>query len=252
MFDNKRFLNHEGRPCVPEEMIMIEIDNNILVDQRSTPLIAALKNPDLVLDKDIVDFMDYLKENKICEFYIIESLKDLPVALAHRPQCFLFADDSHTIARNGMSEFMMMLKTLIHFTSPDSDIKIGYLLSKSTPQSYIKELQKMGVNALIPGMMWWPKEETIKGLEALTNGIPYWPKHLIDTLPGKVAKPRREAVHLTHRQQEVLELIANRGLSNKQIARTLGISESTVKIHVSAIMKAYCVRNRTQLALTRK
>lgn len=56
---------------------------------------------------------------------------------------------------------------------------------------------------------------------------------------------------LTLRQREVFELIANRGISNKQIARTLNISESTVKIHVSAIMRSYCVRNRTQLALMR-
>ena len=56
---------------------------------------------------------------------------------------------------------------------------------------------------------------------------------------------------LTERQREVFELIANRGISNKQIARTLSISESTVKIHVSAIMRSCCVRNRTQLALMR-
>ena len=56
---------------------------------------------------------------------------------------------------------------------------------------------------------------------------------------------------LTDRQREVFELIANRGISNKQIAKTLAISESTVKIHVSAILRNYCVRNRTQLALMR-
>lgn len=56
---------------------------------------------------------------------------------------------------------------------------------------------------------------------------------------------------LTTRQREVFELIANRGISNKQIARILSISESTVKIHVSAIMRSYCVRNRTQLVLMR-
>lgn len=56
---------------------------------------------------------------------------------------------------------------------------------------------------------------------------------------------------LTPRQRDIFNLIATRGASNKQIARTLGISESTVKIHVSAIMRNLCVRNRTQLALMR-
>ena len=54
---------------------------------------------------------------------------------------------------------------------------------------------------------------------------------------------------LTPRQRDIFNLIATRGISNKQIARTLGISESTVKIHVSAVMRNLCVRNRTQLAL---
>jgi DNA-binding NarL/FixJ family response regulator len=58
-------------------------------------------------------------------------------------------------------------------------------------------------------------------------------------------------VELTARQRDIFNLIATRGVSNKQIARVLGISESTVKIHVSAIMRNLCVRNRTQLALMR-
>ena len=56
---------------------------------------------------------------------------------------------------------------------------------------------------------------------------------------------------LTSRQRDIFNLIATRGISNKQIARELGISESTVKIHVSAVMRNFCVRNRTQLALMR-
>ncbi len=54
---------------------------------------------------------------------------------------------------------------------------------------------------------------------------------------------------LTARQTQVLLLVCNRGLSNKAIAKILNISESTVKIHISSIMKAYCVQNRTQLAI---
>jgi RNA polymerase sigma factor (sigma-70 family) len=56
---------------------------------------------------------------------------------------------------------------------------------------------------------------------------------------------------LSPRQRDIFNLIATRGISNKQIARILGISESTVKIHVSAVMRNFCVRNRTQLALMR-
>lgn len=197
-------------------------------------------------------YIDHLRKNNVCEYIILDSLKELPQALSKKPQCLLFYAQGLFDQQSTIAEFMMMLKTMIHFTDPDYKIKIGFVLDDQTPFSHIKELQKAGVVGVVPSVLSWGEAETTKGFEAMLNGIPYWPKHLIDQLPGQTVKPKRETVHLTHRQKEVLELIANRGLSNKQIARVLGISESTVKIHVSAIMKAYCVRNRTQLALTRK
>jgi DNA-binding NarL/FixJ family response regulator len=52
-------------------------------------------------------------------------------------------------------------------------------------------------------------------------------------------------VSMTNRQLEVLKLIVF-GTSNKLIADKLGISEQTVKIHVSAIFRLLNVSNRTQ------
>ena len=49
---------------------------------------------------------------------------------------------------------------------------------------------------------------------------------------------------LTNRQQQVLGLVAQ-GMSNKQIAYELGLSEGTVKLHVTAILKLLNVNNRT-------
>lgn len=53
---------------------------------------------------------------------------------------------------------------------------------------------------------------------------------------------------LTRRQITVLSLMG-RGWSNKRIARELGVSEGTVKVHVNAILRALQVSNRTQAAL---
>lgn len=52
---------------------------------------------------------------------------------------------------------------------------------------------------------------------------------------------------LTPRQHEVLAALA-RGLSNKEIGQTFGLSEKTVKVHVGAIFRALGVTNRTQAA----
>jgi len=58
-------------------------------------------------------------------------------------------------------------------------------------------------------------------------------------------KKRKRHSFLTKRQTEVLKLMA-RGLSNKEIGYEVGISEQTVKNHVSNIMRQMEVFNRTE------
>ena len=53
---------------------------------------------------------------------------------------------------------------------------------------------------------------------------------------------------LTARQAEVLTQLKD-GISNKEIALRLGVSESTVKVHVSAILKTLGLRSRLEAAL---
>lgn len=53
-------------------------------------------------------------------------------------------------------------------------------------------------------------------------------------------------VNLTSRQREVLQLLVD-GLSNKLIAYRLDISESTVKVHIRAIMERAGVKSRAQI-----
>jgi DNA-binding NarL/FixJ family response regulator len=61
-----------------------------------------------------------------------------------------------------------------------------------------------------------------------------------------VAEP--DVALLTLRQLEVLSRVCE-GKTNKQIATDLGLSEKTVKAHVTAIFKVLCVVNRTQAVL---
>lgn len=53
---------------------------------------------------------------------------------------------------------------------------------------------------------------------------------------------------LTDRQLDVLRLVAE-GKSNKEIARERGLSDNTIKVHVSAILRALGLNNRTQMGL---
>ena len=61
--------------------------------------------------------------------------------------------------------------------------------------------------------------------------------------------PASDEIALTPRESSVLQLLA-RGRSNKQIAATLGVSERTVKFHVSALFTKLGATNRTE-AVTR-
>lgn len=150
-------------------------------------------------------------------------------------------------------EFVGMMETLIKFIPASKCIHMGVVINKDTPLSVVKELQKTSVMGLLLDINDFPITDVLNSNNSFLLGMKFWPKHIIETLPGNIKKlPKRAELYLTERQTEVLNLICNRGLSNKQIAKYLNISESTVKIHVSAIMKVYAVRNRTQLALIAK
>ena len=53
---------------------------------------------------------------------------------------------------------------------------------------------------------------------------------------------------LTTRQKEVLDYVT-KGYANKTIAYELGVSEGTIKLHVSSILKTLNVKNRTEAAM---
>ena len=67
-------------------------------------------------------------------------------------------------------------------------------------------------------------------------------------LMTKQAQRTRATNELTAREYEVLDLI-RQGLSNREIAQTLWIAESTVKVHVRHVLEKLGVRSRTEAAL---
>jgi NarL family two-component system response regulator LiaR len=69
---------------------------------------------------------------------------------------------------------------------------------------------------------------------------------LVKKLQRPAEEPERE--ELTARERKVLALIA-RGLSNREIAKELSISEPTVRTHVSNILRKLRLKSRTQAAL---
>jgi len=175
---------------------------------------------------------------------------DLPEYLKFKPKsiCFCYKELEYTT----VYDIVNMVKTLCKLVNLEYELPICMSISNLTNISDVKLAQKSGVQGIIPRSDDFSYIEAAKGLDAVANNIPYWPKHIIDQLPGakkKETKYNPGEIKLTPRQSQILHLIKDRGASNKVIAKHLNITESTVKLHVSIVLKKFNVKNRTQLAL---
>jgi two-component system nitrate/nitrite response regulator NarL len=65
---------------------------------------------------------------------------------------------------------------------------------------------------------------------------------------NEVATPETVPAKLSPREREIIIMLA-RGSSNKEIAQTLGLSESTIKIHVQGILRKLNIAKRVQAAV---
>lgn len=194
------------------------------------------------LDWNLVNNLEY-------QIFVCEKWDELSKRLHLNPQsiCFQHTDLEFCSA----SDIVQMVESLNKLTDHSERISITVGVSKNTNYSLIKELQKTDILGIVPCWRDFGISETIKALKEQWAGRSYWPKHIINELPGAVKKLPKlvQEIKLTTRQQQILDLLNQRGMTNKGIARHLNISESTVKLHMSSIFKKYGVRNRTQLAV---
>lgn len=104
-------------------------------------------------------------------------------------------------------------------------------------------LQRAGVRGLLMRTAGVAQIES--ALHAVAEGLT-----VFDEMIARTAAPQGRAEveleePLTHRELEVLQLLAG-GLTNKEIAQRLGISDHTVKFHVNAILGKLGVETRTE------
>lgn len=107
-----------------------------------------------------------------------------------------------------------------------------------------------GASAYIPKST--SGEDIITAIRRVLDGDVWLPHQLMSgnemALKPDEAEIATRVASLTPQQFRVLTMIAE-GLLNKQIAYDLGVSEATVKAHMTAIMRKLGVNNRTQVAL---
>jgi DNA-binding NarL/FixJ family response regulator len=89
-------------------------------------------------------------------------------------------------------------------------------------------------------------QEIGQAIRAVQAGGSQLAPRVASTVLAQVQAPRQRQARPTRREEEVLRLVAE-GMPSKQIARSLGIAERTVKFHVASLMRKLEADNRAQM-----
>ncbi|HEY7300816.1 MAG TPA: response regulator transcription factor [Xanthobacteraceae bacterium] len=132
-----------------------------------------------------------------------------------------------------------------------ANISLAVLSAAQDRETVMKALD-LGVLGFIPKSA--PREVMVNALRLVFSGGIYIPPEALARAEGRVSSPASSLpaspadLGLTERQLEVLALMMQ-GKSNKAISRILDVAEPTVKHHVTAILKALKVMNRTEAVI---
>jgi DNA-binding NarL/FixJ family response regulator len=147
---------------------------------------------------------------------------------------------------------------LLDLSMPDLDgIEVTKRLRTASPETRVVVFTSFSdreriVRALDAGAIGYllkdaEPDEIHSALQAAMRGeAPLTPRAAAELLADRRSRPAK--VELTGRELEVLTLVVE-GLANKQIARRMGISEKTVKGHLTNLFQRIGVTDRTQAAL---
>ncbi len=115
--------------------------------------------------------------------------------------------------------------------------------------TYVARAVALGANGFL--LKTDDQEKILDAVQRASKGENIWSREELRRVTGSLATMRvgsDSEIPLTQREGEVLKQLAN-GLTNKEIAQSLGISYETVKEHVQHILRKIGVSDRTQAAV---
>jgi len=127
------------------------------------------------------------------------------------------------------------------------EARILYLTTFADDEYIIKAL-KIGAKGYILKQNF---ESIVPSLKAVLAGQSVFGEEIIAKIPNLLSGGRTRdgaSYGLTEKETEIIRLIAE-GLSNREIAGALFLSEGTVRNSISVIMDKLCLKRRTQLAI---
>lgn len=134
------------------------------------------------------------------------------------------------------------MSALQEFTSKFPLVPV-VVLSASTQHSDIRRSLECGAMGFVPKDS--SSSVVVSAIRLVLSGSIYVPPVLLGDDNALASQPGGASNRLTGRQSEVMQLIAE-GKSNKEIARELSLAETTIKMHMTHIMRVLNVSNRTQ------
>jgi len=140
----------------------------------------------------------------------------------------------------GMDEF----DGLIQVRTLHPDIPLIVVSMHNEPE-VIRIALSHGISGYIPKTHSF--ESMQRAIDVVLSGMPYVPSEVLEHSDNTAFK----ATSLTRRQKDVYQLLML-GKSNQEIADKLCISLSTVKMHVSTVLRTAGVKSRSQLLAARK
>ena len=168
-----------------------------------------------------------------------ESFTELQQVLAAERQVELLFLDLNMPGNKGLTGL-----TAIRNQYPDV---LTLIVSANENTDVIRRAMAFGASAYVPKSA--PLPVLITAVEAVLAGDSWLPEHLQHELNQPPSAANQDFAskleQLTPQQFKVLACIAD-GLLNKQIAYELDVQETTIKQHVSAILRKLGVYNRTQ------
>jgi DNA-binding NarL/FixJ family response regulator len=123
------------------------------------------------------------------------------------------------------------------------------ILTTFRDDEYIKEALKNGAAGYI--LKSQPADSIIDSLRAVAKGNIVLERDVATSLSSMLREDKkkgREGLNLTERELEIMSAVG-RGLSNREIAQDLFLSEGTVRNYVTSLLEKLNLRDRTQLAL---
>jgi DNA-binding NarL/FixJ family response regulator len=177
--------------------------------------------------------------SRVEDFSVIGSAADgreaVEAAVEHRPDVVLMDLSMPSMGGIAATE---------EIVAATDEIRVVVLTSYSDRDRILNALDAGAVGYLLKDA---DPPELIAGIRAAADGeSPLHPKAASAVLRARAE--RKPAQELSEREREVLELVAD-GLSNQKIAAQLGISEKTVKAHLTSVFRQLGVDDRTQAAV---